>query len=361
MEFGRDRRFVVSVLVLFLFVVAFVAVRMFSGAVDAVWMTAFVVDAMDGTPVENVTVEASFENDNGWEAWTNPASPNHDRQRTGQNGICRLAGRTNTGHAGCWVTSPPTGYYGAGGRSFDFKRKDLFGTWQPDNLVATIRLQRVERPIPLMVQRVGSDLDRLRRKVGRFDGTNMVVRYDLLKGDYLPPDGKGEVGDLVIETRAQLEVTNISRRLVARFYDFENAISFPGEGNGLLKKMTHPTDGVKLRVAPVTGYESGTVLHCGIRKKLIVRNVSHDDYTATDPDRCYYFRIRSRYDEQGRLVEAYYGKIYGDFKFHYESFDEGCRTEFLYYLNPNPLDTNLEWDCKTNLCPMPNNLGTLHP
>ena len=26
---------------------------------------------------------------------------------------------------------------------------------------------------------------------------------------------------------------------------------------------------------------------------------------------------------------------------------------FLYYLNPAPLDRNLEWDMKTNLCPNP--------
>ena len=27
--------------------------------------------------------------------------------------------------------------------------------------------------------------------------------------------------------------------------------------------------------------------------------------------------------------------------------------EFLYYLNLTPLDRNLEWDMKTNLCPNP--------
>ena len=34
---------------------------------------------------------------------------------------------------------------------------------------------------------------------------------------------------------------------------------------------------------------------------------------------------------------------------------------FRYYLNPNPLDRNLEWDMKTNLCPNPGSLGQLQP
>ncbi len=38
---------------------------------------------------------------------------------------------------------------------------------------------------------------------------------------------------------------------------------------------------------------------------------------------------------------------------------EGVR--FLYCLNPTPLDRNLEWDMKTNLCPDPGNLGERRP
>ena len=51
------------------------------------------------------------------------------------------------------------------------------------------------------------------------------------------------------------------------------------------------------------------------------------------------------------MISAIYGKIYGDFNF--EGFDKKGLTgiSFLYYLNPNPLDRNLEWDMKNNLCP----------
>ena len=75
-------------------------------------------------------------------------------------------------------------------------------------------------------------------------------------------------------------------------------------------------------------------------------------YTESDDDCCYCFRVRSRYDGRGNLIEAYYGKIYGDFRFR--GTDKGFHgANFLYYLNPTSLDRNLEWDMKNNLCEKP--------
>ena len=61
----------------------------------------------------------------------------------------------------------------------------------------------------------------------------------------------------------------------------------------------------------------------------------------------------SRFDlyDKGELVEAYYGKIYGDFEFEGDDKKGLVGVKFLYYLNPKSLDRNLEWDMKTNLCP----------
>ena len=76
---------------------------------------------------------------------------------------------------------------------------------------------------------------------------------------------------------------------------------------------------------------------------------------------CYQFRIRTLYDEKGNLKEAYYGKIYGDFKIEGDEKKGLIGISFLYYLNPTPLDRNLEWDMKTNLCPNPGFLGQKQP
>jgi len=48
-----------------------------------------------------------------------------------------------------------------------------------------------------------------------------------------------------------------------------------------------------------------------------------------DPNRNYFFRVRTAKDHEGNIVSAHYGKIYGDFM------------QFTYYLNPTPNDETL--------------------
>ena len=86
-----------------------------------------------------------------------------------------------------------------------------------------------------------------------------------------------------------------------------------------------------------------------------------DGFSDKNTDRAYAFRIRSRRNENGELVEAYYGKIYGDFEFEGNDRRGLVSVKFLYYLNPTPLDRNLEWDIRNNLCPDPGSLGERRP
>ena len=72
-------------------------------------------------------------------------------------------------------------------------------------------------------------------------------------------------------------------------------------------------------------------------------------------------RIRSRYDESGKLAEAYYGKIYGDFDFDYNEDLGLTKVRFLYYLNLTSLDKNLEWGRKNNLCANPERMVPKKP
>lgn len=317
---------------------------------DTAKFTAMVIDDVTCLPIPGVTVRANFAEDIGWRAWTESSNPDVDVKVTGNDGRCHLAGKTNCGDACCFVPEPPLGYYCGRGWGHKYEKKNLFGVWQPDNLVATIRLQRVEHPIPLFVKNVGDHINRSR--VGNWNGTNMVFRYDFVKGDYLPPDGKGEIADVEVDSRVTyLETTNVYHE-AKTFFDLTSVISFPGEGNGLIPVITEPTDGIKLRVAPTTGYERAFALKCGTRKQPSGIHLFRKRYSETDPNRCHYFRIRSRFNEKGNLIEAYYGKIYEDFKVS-GSLKDGCSVEFLYYLNLNPLDRNLEWDMENNLCPNP--------
>jgi hypothetical protein len=56
-----------------------------------------------------------------------------------------------------------------------------------------------------------------------------------------------------------------------------------------------------------------------------------------DPNRDYFFHVRTVKDVNGDIKSALYGKIYGDFM------------HFRYFLNPTPNDRNIEFDPKQNL------------
>ena len=337
-----------SMLLLFLPVIA-------EAAFDRAYIAAYVFDAVDRSPLSGVEMVARFEDDIGWRAWTEEANPDIVHDRTDINGFCRLGGRTNCGKSSCWIEEAPPGYYKPyhGSGIVKYESRSLFGVWQPDNVVITLALQRVEHPIPLYVHRV--ILDGRRESVGGFDGTNAVLRLVFLANDWLPPEGIGKHADVLIHSRYSfLDKVKDGKYYVQVFYDFTCRIEFPGAGNGLVEKSVAGLNrGIRIRVAPEMGYIPNTTLQFGRRrKKTEVKGVWPDEYTDSNNDRCYSFRVRSRFDEKGNLIEAYYGKIYGDFRFR--GTDKGFHgTSFLYYLNPSSLDRNLEWDMKNNLCKKP--------
>jgi hypothetical protein len=315
-----------------------------------------------------VEVKAWFKVDIGWRAWSEPTPIITDVKTTDSCGMCVLEGRTNVGHISCEVVNPPSGYYGAYGGDFKYNRKSILGVWQPDNLVVTVRLQRVENPIPLFVKK--ASLKNLKDGIGGFDGTNSVVRFDLMKGDWLPPYGKGEVAD--VEFRSTVKITDKERkfRYATRrvedvlFYDLGTVISMCSKEDALSTFEIEKNAGIKIRKAQENLVSSEIVNNRGMRKIINpkFRNEWHCEYYSNFKEsNCYQFRIRSKYDEKGDLKEAYYGKIYGDFEIEGDDKKGLTRISFLYYLNPNPLDRNLEWDMKNNLCPNPGSLSQPMP
>ena len=315
---------------------------------------AVVLDDETALPMPNVEVCFSFKEDVGWRAWTESSKHHKTYCRTDSAGYCHTTGQSNCGQGGCYVKNPPDGYYlPALGWKNKFSSKNLFGVWQPDNLVATIRLQRVEHPIPLFVKRV--ELRDYERGIGGFDGTNSVLRFDLMKGDWLPPYGKGEVADMRIDTR--VDRTETERRFlpqdgqwgVLQFYDFVAKVELH-DGDYLLSEDVRASAGIKIRSVVRDGSARSITRTKGKRKQIDGNKDWRCEYFSDSvPNRCYTFRIRTRRNDKGELVEAYYGKIYGDFEFEGDDKKGLIGVKFLYYLNPKSLDRNLEWDRKTNL------------
>lgn len=328
------------------FVCFFTLLSMCQSDADIARFGVFVVDDKTGKALKNVSVMGVFDVNGGWFAVKGSDGPNFDRAVTDVNGRCRLRGRTNCGNVGCWVEKPPSGFYpcpqGWGRR---FSEKNLLGIWQPDNLVATIRLQRVERPIPLFIKRV-TKVERGGFTADIFPKGEDTLRYDLLMGDWLAPVGTGRVADVTFTRHPREDLGEGVNGADVRGPSYRDSMTvrFPGEGNGLVESNPPPNLRLRIRTAPEDGYRPEYLCWRGTNRKL-------EDDGNYDENRCFCFRIRTRRDDRGRIVEAYYGKIYGDILMYTGYNFIVCGVKFLYYLNPTPLDRNLEWDRKTNLGP----------
>ena len=319
---------------------------------NTVKLGAVVLDDSTSSPMSNVEVCFSFKEDVGWKAWTESSKHHKQYILTNFKGYCQTIGESNCGQGGCYVKNPPLGYYHPSlGWKNKYEYKDNLGIWQPDNLVATIRLQRVEHPIPLFVKNVtlGLDKDVSLLPNGKF-------YFDFLQGDFLPPLGKGSYADIMFirdvrEDRGEAENgANVKGR---SFRDTIRAC-FVGEENGIVEMKGDRGNGIRIRQAPESGYQNDYSIWRGVGKDLQCES-------SYDKDRDFCFRIRTERDAQGVITKAWYGKIYGDIKIW-----AGCNysvngVKLLYYLNPTSLDRNLEWDMKTNLCPNPGSLSMPQP
>ncbi len=317
----------------------------------------YAVDERTAAPLAGKNIEGVFLE--RFQRWENATVDHEFEGETNGKGMYAVTGRTNCGEA-VFRLHKNLGFYDTPRVKVPFDRAGgkpvpLFQWWKPDNQVVTVRLQRVEHPIPLFVKRV--ELRDYERGIGGFDGTNSVLRFDMMKGDWLPPYGKGEVADMRIDTR--VDRTGTVRRFlpqdgewgVLQFYDLVARVELH-DGDYLLPEVTSTSAGIKIRSARKEAVVRSITLTKGKRKQIDKNKDWRCEYFSDSlPDRCYTFRIRSRRNEKGELVEAYYGKIYGDFEFEGDDKKGLIGVKFLYYLNPKSLDRNLEWDMKTNLCP----------
>lgn len=262
----------------------------------------------------------------------------------------------------------PTVYQISAKKSIPFIAESIrLGAWIPSDIVSTVRLDRVLNPIPLHVTAIGEYRERspsyYERPIKKrdFSVTNGVpivmnerLSYDLVKGAWLPPHGDGETCDIQFVFNEDVlgwkEDRGYDGTYVSKMYRTTATIIMPGEGNGLVETPLRENAGIKLRAAPLEYYINNLTRWRGW--------FGGGDGTKTDSKkgRCYAFRIRTEYDDNGRIKRSYYGKIYDDFDI---SSLEGVR--FLYYLNPNSNDRNLEWDMQHNLCPKPGFIGAPKP
>ena len=332
-----------------------------------------VLDDKTERPIPNVRIAGIFHMHGGWLAVKGTPDPNLDEAVTDANGRCKVWGRTNTGDVTC-IIDPEAAedskqlscyYWQMQGGGYNFRRKNILGIWQPDNVVVTIRLQRVEHSIPMFVKDV-SKASPISSSADIFPRNSDTIRYDLVMGDWLPPVGNGKVADVEFtrhprEVLYEIEMQKFGEKKKYVAYRDSMTVNFPGDDNGLVE--LHPSPGLWLRIrtAPEAGYVPR--YQCWLQddkfKPTTQPFVSAKETKSYDENRCFCFRIRTKRDKRGEIVEAYYGKIYGDIFFSHSinPFVPVSNVCMLYYLNLTPLDRNLEWDRKTNLNPEKMRMG----
>ena len=297
-----------------------------------------VVDADSGEPIAGAKVGAGFSNPPSM--WGGESHDMHRDGVTDKKGICSLTGRSSRGRCGFTVRVPEKYYNGYGHWQLNDSDHDM--PLVPHFHSMTVALHRVKSPIPLFVNDVS-----VSKTKGIFGDEN-AVRYDLMKGDWLPPNGAGEIADVEFVRHATEELglgTNGVGIVDMRLRD-RMTVRFLGEECGIVAVKPFADSGLKWRTAPESGYK---------REHICERTTPEDLQVKTNwrGDQCHCFRIRVKKDPNGDIVDAYYGKIYGGIGFFLER--EPIRRvsgmDFTYYLNPTSLDRNLEHDQKNNLNP----------
>jgi hypothetical protein len=211
----------------------------------------------------------------------------------------------------------------------------IFGRLQPWGLQHKITLYPIVKPIAMYARKMGLNVPELSKPFG----------FDLMKSDWVAPFGKGEVADFIFKLESG------DAKVPPGYYErYPRAIRRKNET--LTLTFSNPDDGIQgfiipdprrgknglrsPRYAPESGYETNLV-------SIWCEDEGHFRNDTRKENQNYTFRVRTMRDEHGVITNAFYGKIYGPFG-HGGPY-VGCT----YYLNPTPLDRNLEFDRTKNL------------
>ena len=261
------------------------------------WTATVKVIGEDSNPIIGANVAASY---------TIPLSPSDpNRPRYGEiKGMTDTNGMFSTSHtdssSDLGVTIEKTGYYNTHiGYQFYFDEKRRNPTF-------TLMLKKIGNPIAMYAKSVNLGMPVFDKPAG----------FDLMAGDWIEPYGKGVNADILFTGHFNKHSDGKSD------YTLTVSFSHPGDGiQGLTRDWSMGVSSlVSLHEAPIDGYQP-----------------KYEKIQMSNPDRIYYFRVRTVLDSDGNIKSALYGKMYGDFM------------QFRYYLNPTPNDRNIEFDPKQNL------------
>ena len=251
-------------------------------------------------------------------------------KRTDTNGYARLTIPSRRGDL--YIGMQPTeGFYYD--RGTELRMTHTRGRhWQPWGQTNVLVVRRIVNPIPMYAMRFGGNVPVNGKPVG----------FDLMKGDWVEPYGRGSVPDFVFHA----EWTSFGRNehRVLRF-DAKINLTFSNEGDGVFEvripRHSSPRGSVYRmpRRSPADGFTP---------RLSWVEYENDEGHSALEPeDLNYFIRVRTQRDASGNIVSGHYGKIHGPIQFWVN--DGGATFHMTYYLNPTPNDLNTEFEPKRNL------------
>lgn len=220
------------------------------------------------------------------------------------------------------LTVEKDGYYYSG-TGFEFKSRSLMNQWEPWNPTIEIVLKKKRNPVPMYAQRTSTlELPILEKTIG----------FDLEKGDWVTPYGVGRVSDFVF-------MCNLNK-VSSKNSKFSCDIFFSNEKDGIQKYYFDNNDHSSYKwpfKAPLNGYENK------LKKWMSIQMPGKGYSSNINKGINYLFRVRTKTDKSGEIVDARYGKIAGDIIVTRDG-----EIQFTYYFNPSGT-RNIEFDMKKNL------------
>ncbi len=261
---------------------------------------------------------------------TNNTAIVYEEGLTGQDGIFSAQGYTDHVPGSSCQKS---GYY-LGWFAISPFTNAVENRWQPWDAIYTSVLRKIENPTPMYAKQAFVKVPALGKSCG----------YDLMVGDWVSPWGKGFVSDFVF--MMSNDYTNFNH------YNASMKISFSNPLDGIqaadLPKEYAQSEFIWPRQSPETGYVGAYQQEFGLPNKgFQIPNAPQIRFGEDIKAQKFYFRVRT-VEKDGKIVSALYGKLSQGFEMGAEN-PNAVKVRICYYLNPKPLDRNMEFDIKRNL------------
>lgn len=190
---------------------------------------------------------------------------------------------------------------------YNFAKVSISRHWEPWDPIVNVFLKEKRNPTPMFAKKTGD------MKIPIID---QPVGYDLEKGDWVMPYGKGVVNDFIFYFK--------TRYVRPNDWECSYKLTFSNISDGIQEYTPNKENRSQYiwpYEAPESGYKS---------ELLWSASYSPNKGLSTDykKDKLLIFRVRTKADEKGNIISSSYGKIKSDI----ELFANGI-VRFEYYFN----------------------------